>query len=99
MRVTLTANINTTNILAVSLALAGFFIAPVAADAANLYWVGTDGANTNVASNWKTTDPVSCGGGDASAPPTTTDVAIFDADCDNGAAVNATFSVLGVDMQ
>ena len=39
-------------------------LAPTAAEAATLYWVGNDGAATNVASNWKTTDPATCGSGD-----------------------------------
>lgn len=67
-------------------------------NAANLYWVGDEGAATNVASNWKTTDPGACGGGDAGAAPGASDVAIFDADCDNGAAVTGSFSVQGVNI-
>lgn len=75
-----------------------FFLMPSEAFAADLYWVGDAGAATNVAGNWKTTDPSGCGGGDASAAPTTTDVAIFDADCDNNASITGTFSVQGVNM-
>lgn len=64
--------------------------------AVNLYWVGADGASTATASNWKTTDPASCGGGDASSAPSTTDNIFFDADCDNGAAINSTLSVSSI---
>ena len=87
-----------TIVIALFFLLSFFVVLPTSAHAANLYWVGTDGAATNVASNWKTTDPASCGSGDAGAAPTTTDVIIFDPDCDNGAAVTTSFSVLGVSM-
>lgn len=60
--------------------------------AATLYWVGSDGANGSVASNWKTTDPGSCGGGDAGAAPTSADTIVFDADCDNGATLDSSFT-------
>ena len=59
--------------------------------AATLYWVGANGANASVASNWKTINPAACGGGDAGAAPTTTDTMNFDADCDNGATIDADF--------
>ena len=85
-------------LLAFIMASSFLFLLPSAAFAANLYWVGTDGAATNVASNWKTTDPATCGSGDAGAAPGASDVAIFDPDCDNGAAVTTSFSVLGVSM-
>lgn len=49
------------NILAGVIVVVGFFVLPASASAANLYWVGTDGANTDVATNWKTTDPSGCG--------------------------------------
>ncbi len=74
------------------------FFLPLSAEAATLYWVGNDGANTSVASNWKTTDPASCGSGNASAAPTTTDTAVFDADCDNGASINTTFTVTSMTL-
>lgn len=79
--------------------LAFFLLFPSIADAATLYWVGTDGANTSVATNWKTTDPSACGGGDAGAAPSTSDTAIFDADCDNGATVNSALSVTAATLQ
>ncbi|TSC72128.1 MAG: RTX toxins and related Ca2+-binding domain [Parcubacteria group bacterium Gr01-1014_38] len=68
------------------------------AHAASLYWVGAAGGNTSVASNWKTTNPTACGGGDAGAAPGSADVAIFDADCDNNAAIDANLSVAGIDL-
>jgi len=67
-------------------------VMPAFSQAATLYWVGNDGANINVASNWKTTDPASCGGGNASSAPTNADTLIFDADCDNGATFNASIT-------
>ncbi len=72
---------------------------PLSAEAATLYWVGNDGASTSVASNWKTTDPASCGSGNASAAPTTTDTIIFDRDCDNGAVVNSSLTVTTTTFQ
>jgi autotransporter-associated beta strand protein len=57
-----------------------------------LYWVGDNGANTNVASNWKTSDPSGCGGGNSASAPTNVDTLIFDADCDNGATFNASIT-------
>ena len=68
------------------------FFTPLA-DAMTLYWVGANGASTNTASNWKTTDPASCGGGDALSPPNSGDDIVFDADCDNGANVDTALSV------
>jgi hypothetical protein len=53
------------------------------AQAATLYWVGANGANASVASNWKTTNPASCGGGDSLAAPGASDAVNFDQDCDN----------------
>lgn len=76
-----------------------FWLTTHEAHAASLYWVGADGANTSVASNWKTTDPAGCGGGDASLPPISGDTAIFDADCDNGATINSALDVTTFDMQ
>ncbi|MFH1354515.1 MAG: hypothetical protein ABIH36_04535 [bacterium] len=66
----------------------------------NLYWVGGAGGNTSLNTNWSTTDPAACnpGGGDASAAPTTTDVAIFDPDCDNSATIDANWSVAGINI-
>ncbi len=78
----------------------GLFAVSPKAFAASLYWVGGDGGNTNDKTNWSTSDPAVCnpGGGNASAAPTTTDVAIFDPDCDNGAAINANWSVAGINI-
>lgn len=74
-------------------ALMLFFALPSAAHAATLFWVGTDGADANVASNWKTTNPTTCGSGDASAIPGASDTMQFDADCDSGAVLSADMSV------
>ena len=69
----------------------------IAADA-TLYWVGGAGESVHTASNWSTTDPGACnpGGGDASAAPGASDVATFDADCDNSAVIDANWSVGGI---
>ncbi|MEK7556608.1 MAG: fibronectin type III domain-containing protein, partial [Patescibacteria group bacterium] len=67
--------------------------------AATLYWVGDDGANTSVASNWVQIDPTGCGGGNSPSPPSGLDLVIFDADCDNGATINSAFSVQSITMQ
>lgn len=66
----------------------------------NLYWVGGAGGNTNDKTNWNTSNPGACnpGGGNASAAPGVSDVAIFDPDCDNGAAINANWSVGGINI-
>lgn len=68
-------------------------------DPSTFYWVGAEGANISVASNWKTTDPAGCGAGDALAAPGVTDTAVFDADCDNGAAIDSNWSVAGLTIQ
>jgi hypothetical protein len=67
--------------------------------AAQRYWVGNNGANTNIAANWKTTNPTACGGGNAPAGPTAADDLIFDPDCDNGAAINANLSANTITLQ
>ena len=67
---------------------------PHTASAATLWWVGNDGANASVASNWKTSAPTSgtgCGSGDASTPPGSADTMRFDTDCDNGMTLDASF--------
>jgi len=79
-----------------------FFILPSFVSAASLYWVGADGANVNVASNWCTTVPTACaaangcaGGGGNGTVPGTSDVATFKSTCTNGATINSTWSVSG----
>jgi pimeloyl-ACP methyl ester carboxylesterase len=74
------------------LGVAAALLAPKAAHAATLYWVGSDGANASVASNWKTTNPLTCGSGDASAAPTSADILNFDADCDSSTVIDGGFS-------
>ena len=62
------------------------FLAPSVAFGATLYWVGGNGDSVNTnANDWSTTDPAACndGGGDAGAVPGASDIAVFDADCDN----------------
>lgn len=75
-----------------------FLVMPSSIEAANRYWVGSNGGNTNDTANWASADPASCTGGGASVPGTG-DVAIFDPDCDNNATVNAAFDVLGINVQ
>lgn len=67
--------------------------------AISLYWVGADGANTSVGSNWKTSNPAGCGGGDAITAPISSDSTTFDADCDNGATINSAFSVESITFE
>jgi len=65
-----------------------FFLLPATTHAATLYWVGGNGDSVNTnANDWSTTDPAACndGGGDAGAVPGASDIAVFDADCDNNA--------------
>lgn len=84
-----------TSVLAGAFAL---WITTPDAFAATLYWVGADGANTSVASNWKITNPTGCGGGDAGSAPGLSDTAIFDADCDNGATIDSSWTISNLTM-
>lgn len=69
---------------------------PMDVYAATRYWVGgTDGANINDPANWSASDPVSCSGGGASVPVAGDDI-IFDADCDNGATINANLAAKSI---
>jgi hypothetical protein len=68
---------------------------PSIAHAATYYFVGTSGGNTSNPNSWTTTDPTSCTGGGAGTP-TTGDLVVFDADCDNNATINQSLSVDGV---
>jgi len=71
----------------------GLLVVSVAqVQAATLYWVGNDGANASVATNWMTTNPSGCGPGDSLTAPTSADTIIFDADCDNGATIDTGFT-------
>src|SRR3990167_1192609 len=74
------------------------FLFSANAQAATLYWVGNAGAGTSTATNWKTTNPTICGSGDASAAPTSSDDIVFDADCDNGALVDAALNVNSITL-
>jgi hypothetical protein len=81
--------------LAVLLVVVGLFIGSSrVAHAATLYWVGADGANASVASNWSTTNPTSCSTGvtPSGAAPTSSDTINFDADCDNSATIDSGFT-------
>ena len=60
--------------------------------AANRYWIGADGASYNVSSNWTATDPADCSG-TPSTVPTSSDTAIFDADCDSGITIDSSWMV------
>src|SRR3989338_7614237 len=84
------------------LALLFFFSLPSTTQAATKYWVGGNGDNggTN-ANDWSTSDPASCndGGGDAGTVPGSSDIAVFDADCDSNATIAANWSVAGIDMK
>lgn len=79
--------------------LALCLVVPAKAQAATLYWVGANAAAVSVASNWKTTNPASCGGGNAPAAPTADDDVVFDPDCDNGADIDSELSVNNFTMQ
>ena len=74
---------------------------PQAAEAATKYWVGGAGDSvTTNANDWSTTNPAACndGGGNASAVPGSSDVAVFDADCDNNASIAAAWSLQKLQM-
>lgn len=82
-------------------ALLGFVLFSSQAHAANLYWVGGAGDSLKGnANDWSTTNPGACadGAGDAGAVPGASDVAIFDADCDNGAILTSAWSVQGITL-
>lgn len=74
-------------LLQLAVTLLFFLIFPTSVQAATLYWVGSDGANASVASNWSTSNPTSCSGNvtPSGAAPASGDTLNFDADCDNGA--------------
>ena len=77
------------------------FLIPDSAKAATLYWVGGNGDSVNTnANDWSTTDPGACndGGGDAGAVPGASDIAVFDADCDNNAVIDSAWSVSGINI-
>ena len=67
----------------------------LAADA-SLYWIGASGGSNNTASNWSTTNPTDCTGTPSGAAPGTSDIIIFDPDCDNNMALDVSESVAGV---
>ena len=82
----------------------GFFIVSLVlstktAIAANRYWVGTsDGANTNDTANWSSSSGNACSVSGGASVPGSSDIAIFNSDCTNGAAINDTFDVSGIDI-
>ncbi len=71
-----------------------FFLRAAKAQAATLYWVGANGANASVAANWSTTNPSSCSTNvtPSGAIPGSADEMRFDPDCDNGTAIDSSFS-------
>lgn len=76
-------------------------LTPSLTHAATKYWVGGSGDNVGTnANDWSNSDPGSCndGGGDASTVPGSSDIAVFDADCDNNATIAATLSVAGIQI-
>lgn len=83
------------------LLIGAFFFGVQSADAATLYWVGTNSANFATTADWNTTNPGSCnaGGGDASAAPTTGDTIILDADCDTSLTIPASTVLAEIDMK
>ena len=62
------------------------------------YWVGTSGGDTNSPSNWSTTAGA-CGVSGGAGVPGATDVATFQANCDNNATVDVTLNVAALDIQ
>ena len=77
------------------------FFLPASASAATLYWVGGNGDSVNTnANDWSTSNPAACndGGGDAGAVPGASDIAVFDADCDNNAVIDSAWSVAGINL-
>ena len=63
--------------------------------ASSFFWVGTSGGSTNSASNWSGTS----GGAGGAGIPGTNDVAIFDSGDTDNAAVDALFTVGGLDIR
>ena len=59
------------------------------------YWVGPAGGNTSDAGNWSGTENA-CGVGGGAGVPTTLEVAIFSATCDNNATVDVTLNPGGM---
>jgi hypothetical protein len=78
--------------LALVFSLFLFFTFIQGVSAATYYWVGANGADVNVSSNWTATNPTSCTGTAASVPGPS-DTAIFDADCDNNANIPSDWTV------
>ena len=74
-----------------------FFFSANTTFAANRFWVGTAGANTNVTSSWSATT----GGSSGATVPSTGDIAIFDGagTFNTDATINATWSVAGIDIR
>lgn len=75
-------------------------VLPSAAQAATLYWVGTEASSVTAASSWTTVDPMACEPGNGplrqladGGVPGSDDVIIFDADCDTGARVPVSITV------
>lgn len=62
--------------------------------AATLYWVGANGTNASIASNWSTTNPTSCVANvtPSASAPASADTINFDADCDNSAVLDSSFT-------
>ena len=88
-------NLRTTIFIAASFFI--FCILPTTAFGANRYWVGSNGGNWNDTANWASANPASCTGGGASVPGSS-DIAIFDADCDNNATIDMGITVAGINI-
>ena len=84
--------------------IAGFFlllvllVLPSETHAASRYWVGSAGGNTSDTANWSATSGNACGVGGGASVPGTSDIAVFNTECDNSATINANLDVAGIDI-
>jgi len=75
------------------------FAFTVSGYAADRYWVGSAGGNSNDAANWSATSGNACGVNGGASAPGSADIARFTGDCTNAATINAAWDVDGVDIQ
>ena len=66
--------------------------------ASTFYWVNTLGGDTNDSSNWASAANA-CGVGGGAGVPGSTDVATFQANCDDNATVDVNLNVAALDIQ
>ncbi|MES2315849.1 MAG: hypothetical protein V4486_03935, partial [Patescibacteria group bacterium] len=62
------------------------------------YWVGSAGGSTNSTANWSSTIHSACGANTGASVPSSGDLAVFESDCTNNAAIDANFNLLGLQI-